>query len=148
MSRKRIDVVKVQMVKKDTLWYLKRSIGEAKDAADIMRELIGNADREHFILICLNSKSEPTHIETVSIGTINFAIIHPREIFKTAILSNATSIIIGHNHPSEDVTPSPEDIKTTQRIKEISEMIGIILYDHIIFSENDHHSIMENDLDD
>ena len=148
MSRKRIDVVKVQMVKKDTLWYLKRSIGEAKDAADIMRELIGNADREYFILICLNSKSEPTHIETVSIGTINFAIIHPREIFKTAILSNATSIIIGHNHPSEDVTPSPEDIKTTQRIKEISEMIGIILYDHIIFSENDHHSIMENDLDD
>ncbi|MFH0716163.1 JAB domain-containing protein [Staphylococcus delphini] len=148
MSRKRIDVVKVQMVKKDTFWYLKRSIGEAKDAVDIMRELIGNADREHFILICLNSKSEPTHIETVSIGTINFAIIHPREIFKAAILSNATSMIIGHNHPSEDVTPSPEDIKTTQRIKEISEMIGIILYDHIIFSENDHHSIMENDLDD
>ncbi|WP_394877655.1 JAB domain-containing protein [Mammaliicoccus lentus] len=103
MSRKRIDVVKVQMVKKDTLCYLKRSIGEAKDAADIMRELIGNADREHFILICLNSKSEPTHIETVSIGTINFAIIHPREIFKTAILSNATSIIIGHNHPSGDI---------------------------------------------
>lgn len=113
-----------------------------------MREFIGNADRKHFILICLNSKNEPTHIETVSIGTINFAIIHPREIFKTAILSNATNMIIGHNHPSGDVTPSPEDIKTPQRIKEISDMIGIILYDHIIFSENDHHSIMENDLDD
>lgn len=56
MSRKRIDVVKVQMVKEDTLWYLKRSIGEPKDAADIMRDFIGNADREHFILICLNSK--------------------------------------------------------------------------------------------
>ncbi|RTX70532.1 DNA repair protein RadC [Mammaliicoccus sciuri] len=148
MSRKRIDVVKVQMVKEDTLWYLKRSIGEPKDAADIMREFIGNADREHFILICLNSKNEPTHIETVSIGTINFAVIHPRETFKTTILSNATGIIIGHNHPSGDVTPSPEDIKITQRIKEISEMMGIILYDHITFSENDHHSIMDNDLDD
>ena len=56
MSKKRIDVVKVQMVKEDILWYLKRSIGEPKDAADIMRDFIGNADREHFILICLNSK--------------------------------------------------------------------------------------------
>ena len=89
--------------KEDTLWYLKRSIGEPKDAADIMREFIGNADREHFILICLNSKNEPTHIENVLIGTINFAVIHPREIFKTAILSNATGMIIGHNHPSGDV---------------------------------------------
>ncbi|MCJ1785665.1 JAB domain-containing protein [Mammaliicoccus sciuri] len=113
-----------------------------------MRDFIGNADREHFILNCLNSKNEPTHIETVSIGSINFAVIHPREIFKTAILSNATGMIIGHNHPSGDITPSPEDIKITQRIKEISEMIGIILYDHIIFSENNHHSIMKNDLDD
>ncbi len=96
MSRKRIDVVKVQMVKEDTLWYLKRRIEEPKDAADIMRDFIGNADREHFILICLNSKNEPTHIETVSIGTINFAVIHPREIFKTAILSNATGMIMIH----------------------------------------------------
>lgn len=56
-------------------------------------------------------------------------------------------MIIGHNHPSGDVTPSSEDIKTTQRIKEISEMMGIILYDHIIFTENDHHPIIENDLD-
>ncbi|WP_114604132.1 MULTISPECIES: JAB domain-containing protein [unclassified Staphylococcus] len=121
MSRKRIDIVKVQMIKEDTLWYLKRRIEESKDATDIMRDFI---------------------------GTINFAVIHPREIFKTAILSNATGMIIGHNHPSGDVTPSPEDIKITQRIKEISEMMGIILYDHIIFSENDHHSIMKNDLDD
>lgn len=86
MSRKRIDVVKVQMVKEDTLWYLKRSIGEPKDAADIMREFIANADREHFILICLNSKKEPTHIENVSIGTINFVAIHPREIFKNSYI--------------------------------------------------------------
>ncbi|HDH4244961.1 TPA: JAB domain-containing protein [Staphylococcus aureus] len=106
MSRKRIDIVKVQMIKEDTLWYLKRRIKESKDATDIMRDFIGNADREHFILICLNSKNEPTHIESISIGTINFAVIHPREIFKTAILTNSAAIILAHNHPSGNSEPS------------------------------------------
>lgn len=81
----------------------KNRISNPEDAAEIMRSFIGNSDREHLILICMNSKNEPTHIQTLSIGSINQTVIHPREIFKTAILSNANSIMLGHNHPSGDV---------------------------------------------
>ncbi len=103
MESKQINIVSLQMIKIDTLSYLKRRITSPEDATDIMKSFIGNSDREHLILICMNSKNEPTHIQTLSIGSINQSIIHPREVFKTAILSNANSIMIGHNHPSGDV---------------------------------------------
>ena len=90
--------------KTDTLSYLKARISNPEDATEIMRSFIGNSDREHLILICMNSKMN-LHIQTLSIGSINQTVIHPREIFKTAILSNANSIMLGHNHPSGDVTP-------------------------------------------
>ncbi|MBG1554400.1 RadC family protein, partial [Staphylococcus aureus] len=97
---KEINIVSLQMIKTDTLSYLKNRISNPEDAAEIMRSFIGNSDLEHLILICMNSKNEPTHIQTLSIGSINQTVIHPREIFKTAILSNANSIMLGHNHPS------------------------------------------------
>ncbi len=140
---KQINIVSLQMIKTDTLSYLKRRITSPEDATEIMKSFIGNSDREHPILICMNSKNEPTHIQTLSIGSINQSVIHPREVFKTTILSNANSIMIGHNHPSGDVTPSPEDINITERLMLISEMIGILFYDHIIFSECHTHSIMK-----
>ncbi|TGJ56577.1 DNA repair protein RadC, partial [Ligilactobacillus ruminis] len=119
---KEINIVSLQMIKTDTLSYLKNRISNPEDAAEILRSFIGNSDREHLILICMNSKNEPTHIQTLSIGSINQTVIHPREIFKTAILSNANSIMLGHNHPSGDITPSPEDINVTKRLMLISEM--------------------------
>ncbi|MCA2503650.1 JAB domain-containing protein [Staphylococcus xylosus] len=140
------NIVSLQMIKTDTLSCLKARISNSEDAAKIMRSFIGNSDREHLILICMNSKNEPTHIQTLSIGSINQTVIHPREIFKTAILSNANSIMLGHNHPSGDVTPSPEDINVTERLMLISEMMGILFYDHIIFSESNTYSIMKHDI--
>lgn len=111
-----------------------------------MRSFIGNSDLQHLILICMNSKNEPTRIQTLTIGSINQTVIHPREIFKTAILSNANSIILVHNHPSEDVTPSPEDINVTKRLMPINEMMGILFYDNIIFSDSNTYSIKQHDL--
>lgn len=146
MESKQINIVSLQMIKTGTLSYLKRRITSPEDATDILKSFIGNSDREHLILICMNSKNEPTHIQTLSIGSINQSIIHPREIFKTAIFSNANSIMIGHNHPSGDVTPSPEDINITERLMLISEMMGILFYDHIVFSESHTHSIMKYDM--
>lgn len=143
---KEINIVSLQMVKTGTLSYLKNRISSPEDAAEIMQLFIGNSDREHLILICMNSKNEPTHIQTLSMGSINQTVIHPREIFKTAILSNANSIMLGHNHPSGDVTPSPEDINVTERLMLISEMMGILFYDHIIFSESNTYSIMKHDI--
>ena len=100
-----INIVSLQMVKTGTLSYLKNRISSPTDGVEIMRSFIGNSDREHLILICMNSKNEPTHIQKLSVGSINQTVIHPREIFKTPILSNANSIMLGHNHPSGDVTP-------------------------------------------
>lgn len=99
---KPINIVSLQMVQTGTLDYLKQCISLTEDAADIMRSYIGNSDREHLILICVNCKNAPTHIQTISIGTIQKTIMHPREIFKTVMLSNAYGIILGHNHPDGD----------------------------------------------
>ena len=80
----------------------------------------------------MNTKNEPTNITVVSVGSLNKAIVHPREVFKTAILSNAASIMAFHNHPSGDPNPSKEDINITLRLKECGKIMGIELLDHII----------------
>ncbi|MFH4925879.1 JAB domain-containing protein [Staphylococcus shinii] len=85
-------------------------------------------------------------MQTLSLGSINQTVIHPREIFKTAMFSNANSIMLGHNHPSEDVTPSPEDNNVPERLMLISEMMGILFYNHIIFSDSNTSSIKQHDL--
>ncbi|OFP26751.1 RadC family protein [Staphylococcus sp. HMSC068H08] len=142
---KEINIVSLQMVKTGTLSYLKNRISSPEDAAEIMRSFIGNSDREHLILICMNSKNEPTHIQTLSIGSINKKVVHPREIFKAAILSNANSIMLGHNHPSGDVQPSNEDIEATKRLYDVGKLIGIDVLDHIIFTDDSFTSLKESD---
>jgi DNA repair protein RadC len=110
-------------------------------AGDIFIKEIGNKDKEHFCVLCLDSKVKPTHFETVHIGTLNQTLIHPREVFKTAILSNASSIIVGHNHPSGDLTPSTQDLKNTKYLVEAGSIVGITVLDHIIVNDTSIHSI-------
>lgn len=95
-------------------------------------KLIKDFQKEHFLLFCLDSKNRIIHEEIVGIGIVDQCLIHPREIFKTAILNSSTAIIIAHNHPSGDIKPSIEDDKVTERIKDAGELIGIKLLDHII----------------
>lgn len=95
------------------------------------------------IVCCLNTKNEPTSISTVSVGSLNSSIVHPREVFKTAVMSNAASIIIAHNHPSGDITPSKEDKDITLRLKEAGDIIGIKLLDHIIIGDRNYLSLKE-----
>ena len=92
----------------------------------------------------MDTKNQPVSINVVSVGSLNSSIVHPREVFKVAILSNAASIIIFHNHPSGDPTPSREDVNVTNRLKEAGKLIGIDLIDHIIIgSENSYCSLKE-----
>lgn len=93
-------------------------------------------DREQLIVCCLDTKNQPLNIHVVSMGSLNASIIHPREIFKTTILSNAASIILYHNHPSGDPTPSSEDLSATGRIHDCGKLMGIDLLDHIIIGED------------
>lgn len=91
-------------------------------------------DREHFVILHLDSRNRVTGHETVSIGSLNASIVHPREVFKGAILVSAASIICLHNHPSGDLTPSREDITMTNRLKEAGDLLGIEVLDHLIVS--------------
>lgn len=87
---------------------------------------------EHLYLIALNTKNKPLGVFEVSHGTVNASLINPREIFIRLFLVGASNFIVSHNHPSGDCTPSTDDIKTTKRLKECADMIGVTLLDHII----------------
>jgi DNA repair protein RadC len=100
-------------------------------------------DREHFLALYLNARSQLIWIEVVSVGTLSASLVHPREVFKGAILNNAAAIIIAHNHPSGDPAPSPEDKDCTRRLKQASELLGITLLDHIILGRDTHVSFKE-----
>lgn len=103
-----------------------------------------NLTREHFKVLILDSKNRVISIKTLSIGTINYTIVHPRDIFHEAIRQCAKSIIIAHNHPSGDVNPSKEDIEITKKIVKAGDILGIRVLDHIIVGDNDIFSLKEN----
>jgi DNA repair protein RadC len=102
-----------------------------------------NQDREHFIIIGLDSKNKPIYREICSIGILNSSLIHPREVFKKAIMMSCNSIILAHNHPSGDIEPSPEDLTITEKLKECGELLSIKVLDHVIIG-NSFYSIMYN----
>ena len=135
MSKKRVDIVSTKMVKEYSILYATRKIESPEDATDLMKDFLEDLDREQVMLLCLNTKGEPTHISTVSTGSLTASIVHPREVFKTAIIANANRIMIFHNHPSGDPTPSNEDLAITKRLKEAGDLMGIELLDHIIIGE-------------
>ena len=91
--------------------------------------------REHFVVILLNARHEALAVETVSIGSLNASIVHPREVFRPAILASAASIIVAHNHPRGDPEPSEEDISITRRLAEVGELLGIGLLDHVVIAK-------------
>jgi DNA repair protein RadC len=144
---KRIEVVSLRMVREKTsLLYPNRVIRSPQDAADLFRQFIGDCDRESFCILCLNTKNEPTAIHQVSCGSLNASIVHPRETFKLAILSNSASILACHNHPSGQSDPSPEDIEITERLRDSGCLLGIDLLDHIILGDNAFVSMKERGL--
>jgi len=107
---------------------------ECRTPADCVRLLkeIGDADREFFTVLTLNTKYRVIDKHLVSIGIVDACLVHPREVFRPAITDNASAIIIAHNHPSGDTSPSREDIKLTRQLIEVSRVIDIELLDHVI----------------
>lgn len=109
-----------------------RSVSCSEDAADIFKYIFKNTDREMFVMLALDTKKQIIGCNVVSQGTLDVSIVHPREVFKTAILLNAASILVCHNHPSGNTTPSREDLKTTKRLIKVGVLLGIPLLDHLI----------------
>jgi DNA repair protein RadC len=118
-------------------------IKSAKDVAKLMIPEMQSLDREHFMILLLDTKNHVTKIHTVSVGSLNASVVHPRECFRPAIAAQAASIILVHNHPSGDVEPSDEDVKLTRRLVAAGDVIGIKVLDHVIIGGTKHLSIMD-----
>jgi DNA repair protein RadC len=106
------------------------------DVAKIVLEHIGKEHVEHFHVYHLNTRNRVTSYEKISIGSLNGSLVHPREVFRQAIIEGAAGIVIGHNHPSGDPSPSREDVELTHRLTKAGEILGIALVDHIIVTPN------------
>ena len=116
---------------------------DIKDPEAVVRAIrasIKDKAKEHFKLILLNSRNKIIGISTISIGTLNASLVHPREIFKDAIMHSADSVVLAHNHPSGDPDPSEDDIKITKKLVESGKILGIGVVDHIIIGKNDYYS--------
>lgn len=113
----------------------RKSLKPTKEIVEYLRSKIGNKKKEHFVILCLDSKNNIIYDE-VSVGTLNASIVHPREVFSKAILHHANQIIVAHNHPSGDPTPSQSDIDTFKRLKEAGNLVGINLMASYIVTNN------------
>ena len=143
-NAKIVNIVSIKMVKDSSIKYANRQIGSPFDAFILVKDLLEGCDREKLLAICLDTKNQPVNISIVSIGSVNASIVHPREVFKTAILSNSSRIMLAHNHPSQILKPSAEDKLITKRIQDAGEILGIELLDHIILGDNKYFSFKEN----
>jgi len=121
-------------------------VNNPKDAAQLVLGELSRADKEHFMIIMLNTKHRVIAKKVISIGHLQASLVHPREMFKEAIRRSSAAVILVHNHPSGDLTPSRDDIATTERLKEVGDMIGIDVLDHIIIGDNRYLSFREQGL--
>jgi len=123
-----------------------RTVRKPADAAETVMEELRYLKKEHFMCLFLNTKNHIIAQETLSVGTLNASLVHPREVFRAAIKCSSASIICVHNHPSGDPTPSPEDVTLTKRLQEAGELVGIELLDHLIIGDNRYISLKEQGL--
>jgi DNA repair protein RadC len=122
----RIQLVREGYIETTTIWA----------ARDILRAIkpFVRSDREQFIALYLDARNQVIAHHTVSIGTTNASLVHPREVFKLAIIKNACALIVAHNHPSGGVDPSTTDLELTKRLKDAGKILGIELLDHVIIT--------------
>ena len=118
-------------------------IRSPQDVANLLMPEMRDLKKEHLKSLLLDSKNRVMKTLTVSVGILDSSLVHPREVFKDAILASSASLIIAHNHPSGDPTPSPEDKRITQRLYEAGQLIGIDLLDHIVIGDNRWISLKE-----
>jgi DNA repair protein RadC len=118
-------------------------IREPQHLVENYSSLFKDQVRERFIVFWLNAVSQVLGFEIITEGILNSSLAHPREVFRGAIVSTATSIIIAHNHPSENAEPSQEDISITKQLVEAGKIIGIPVHDHIIFAGESFNSLAE-----
>ena len=140
MNKKDFDLVGVRLVPERKL-YSEKEIVCSEDAVALLSKELGEHDREVFCVLHLSPRGLPLSASITSMGELTSTLVHPREVFKSAVLSSAAGIMLLHNHPSGNLTPSEEDIKTTERIAVCGRVLGIPVVDHIICAEHGYISM-------
>lgn len=115
------------------------------DIYKLIKPYLMSREKEHFLVICLDTRRRLISIENLSIGTINQSLVHPREVFRAAIAKSASYIVLAHNHPSGDTNPSLDDVHTTERLIEASRLVGIPIIDHLIVSDKEFLSLKDEE---
>jgi DNA repair protein RadC len=140
---KNVDIVRVLLIKDPDSHYRRQSLEKTEDVVSLAKKFLEGEDREVFITINIDQSSKINSIHVVAIGSLNTSIIQPREVFKTAILSNASKIILAHNHPSGNPNPSDDDSKLTCQIFQCGDLLGIEVLDHIIIGDGKYSHCMK-----
>ncbi len=136
VQRFRVSKFRVALVREasiPTTW--DKTVREPGDVARLMAPLVADFSQESFWLILLDGRNKVTGISLISLGSLTAALVHPREVFKPAIAGAAAALVLLHNHPSGDPSPSAEDIALTRRLSEVAELVGIKVLDHIVIGE-------------
>jgi DNA repair protein RadC len=129
---KRINIVSLKLVREPSVMYKERQIKSPEDAYKLLKPFLVEADREKFVVVCLDMKSRSTAINVCHVGSLNASIVHSREVMKAAILSNFISVVVIHNHPSGHCEPSKKNIEGRIRLAEDRRIVGINALDHLI----------------
>ena len=132
----KIPLYRIEMVREAAITVERKRVSSPRDVFNAVHEFLEKVDREYFLTLMLNTKNTVVGANITSIGTLNSSLVHPREVFKAAILANAAAIICVHTHPSGDPSPSPEDMEITRRLVEAGKILGIEVLDHLIIGDH------------
>lgn len=146
LAAKFIPKIQISLVKEIYISDTAYNCSEAVAQCEIVEKELKNADREKFICIHFNIKNHIISYEVVSMGSLTSSIVHPREVYKAAILANAASVVFLHNHPSGSTEPSLDDIEITNRLCKSGSILGINVLDHLIIGNNDFYSFRQHNL--
>src|SRR5215475_15865765 len=134
-KQRSVPIYRVSLVRESRLHCYHKQIRSSADAGALVHAYLADVDREHFLVLLLDQKNKVIGINTVSVGSLTASVVHPRECFKPAILSNAAAIILAHNHPSGAPQPSQEDRVLTVRLVAAGKLLGISVLDHVIIGD-------------
>ncbi len=124
---------------------LPESVRNPVDVARFVRRIVGNEAREHFLVLMLDGRHKPIAYQVVSIGTATASLVHPREVFQAAVGTGAVAVIVAHNHPSGNPSPSREDREVTERLVRAGEVLGIRVLDSVVVTASGYVSLREED---
>lgn len=138
-----LPVYTVKLVRDRTHKSEVKRIRHAADAFQILQDYLDGTDREQFVVLLLDTQNGVRGIHTVTVGTLDASLVHPREVFKPAILASSASIILAHNHPSGEPSPSGEDRAVTKQLRAAGTTLGIAILDHVIVGDERYFSFAE-----